>query len=177
MTSRSVAALAVFIALVAALGFAFAPVPNVELVGLASFVAGFVLGGLRGAVAAGGGMALYSGLNPYGLAMPPVYVAQIAGMAVFALAGARAGAAVASRSPGPASLLAGAMGLALTLLYDLLTNLGTVVVMGAWNDPVPVIVGGIVFGTWHLVSNTVLFAVLLPPLLRAVRRRHLERLV
>jgi uncharacterized membrane protein len=176
MTSRSVATLGILTALVAALGYALAGVPNVELVSLASFVAGFVLGAAGGAFAGGAGMALYSALNPYGIAMPPVFVAQVIGMSLFGLAGARSGPWLAGSSP-PLAVTAGvAIGAGLTLVYDVLTNLGTVAVMGAWSDPWPVLAGGIAFGLGHLVSNAVLFGVLLPPLLVTLRRRLAARL-
>ena len=176
MTSRSVATLGILTALVAALGYALAAVPNVELVGLASFVAGFVLGGGGGAFAGGAGMALYSALNPYGIAMPPVFVAQVTGMALFGLAGARLGPRLAASPPPLAVALGVATGAVLTLVYDILTNLGTVAVIGAWSDPWPVIAGGVAFGAGHLVSNAILFGVLLPPLLVSIRRRLAARL-
>jgi uncharacterized membrane protein len=172
MTSRSVATLGILTALVAALGFALAGVPNVELVSLSSFAAGAVLGAGRGALAGGTGMAVYSSLNPYGLALPPVFVAQVAGMALFGAAGGRLGERIAAAPAAAAVPLGAAAGLALTLVYDLLTNVGTVAVMGAWSDPAPVILGGIAWGVWHLVSNVALFAVVAPPLLRAIRRRQ-----
>jgi uncharacterized membrane protein len=176
MTSRSVATLGILTALVAALGYALAAVPNVELVSLASFVAGFVLGRGRGAFAGGAGMALYSSLNPYGIAMPPVFVAQVIGMALFGLCGAWIGPRLAVGPPPLAAGLGIATGAVLTLVYDILTNLGTVAVMGAWSDPWPVIAGGVAFGAGHVLSNAVLFGVLLPPLLVALRRRLDTRL-
>ena len=183
MSTRSVAAVALLAALVAALGFLLAGVPNVELVGLAAFVSGAAVGSRRGAAAGGLGVALYSGLNPYGAAPPPTFLSQVAGGALFGAAGgfvaarghadsARGGRASRILAPGGPVLL-GAAGLLLTLAYDGLTNYGTAVSIGAAADPWPVLVGGWAFGVWHVVWSTAFFATLGPPLLAGLKRRRL----
>ena len=183
MSTRSVAVVALLAALVAALGFLLAGIPNVELVGLASFVSGAAIGSRRGAAAGGLGVALYSGLNPYGAAAPPTFLSQVAGGAMFGVAGGFAAARANARSPrdrpgspalaadGP--VLLGAAGLVLTLIYDGLTNYGTAVSIGAARHPWPVLVGGWAFGVWHVVWNVAFFATLGPPLLAGLRRRRL----
>ncbi|MFN8177221.1 MAG: ECF transporter S component [bacterium] len=177
MSPRSVATVAVLAALVAALGFLLSGIlhiPNVELVSLASFASGTLLGPSRGAAASGLGMAIYSGLNPYGAAPPPTYLSQVAGMALFGAAGGVAGPPIASPSFAKwrGALAAGGLGLVLTFLYDGLTNLGTAISIGAARHPWPILVAGWAFGAWHVASNVVFFAGLAPPLLAALRRRR-----
>jgi hypothetical protein len=164
MSSRSVATVGMLAALVAALGYLLSGVPNVELMTLGIFVSGTLVGAAGGAGIGACGMALYSGFNPYGMAPPPTYATQVLGAAGIGAAGGL----LAGSVPGP--LRTGAVGFLLTLGYDVLTNLGT-----AWStglDVVPVMIGGITFGIWHMLSNAVLFAVAGPPLLTALRRRR-----
>ena len=175
MTSRRIAELAVFVALVVALGYALAGVPNVELMTLGTFLSGTTLGWRSGAFVGAAAMTLYSSLNPYGIAPPPVFAAQILGMALVGTAGGLA----RSRRPGGrraralASIPLGAsVGALLTLLYDVLTNLGTAWSIGMLRDPWPVVAGGLAFGAWHLVWNAALFAAAAPALTSALRRRE-----
>jgi hypothetical protein len=174
MSPRFVAPVAVLAALVAALGFvvALAGLPNVELVSLASFASGTLLGVARGAWVGAIGEAIYSGLNPYGAAPPPTYASQILGMATMGAAGGAVGGRLAGGPAWRGAAFAGALGFLLTLFYDGLTNLGTALSIGAGRDPWPVILGGWAFGAWHMASNTVFFAALAPPLSAALRRRQ-----
>jgi hypothetical protein len=174
LSSRTVASLGLTIAVVAALGYALATVPNVELMGLATFVAGGVLGAAAGAVIGCGAMAIFSLVNPFGIAPPPVFVMQLLGLSLFGVAGGWLSGWLRASGPGRvrASGLAGAAGLVLTLAYDGLTNLGVAATVGALRDPWPVLVGGLVFGVWHVAWNTVFFAVGVPPLVIGLCRRR-----
>jgi hypothetical protein len=177
MSARSVASLGIFTALVAALGFALAGVPNIEMMTLAAFVSGALLGPVRGASVGAGGMAVYSAFNPYGIAPPPVFLAQTVGLGIVGAAGGGIGSRhppEARRRWPTALLFAGGVGAGLTLLYDLLTNLGTAVAIGAVRDPWPVVAGGVAFGVWHIAWNAALFAVCAPPLLAALQRRRTD---
>jgi hypothetical protein len=164
MSSRSVATIGMFAALVAALGYLLSGVPNVELITLGIFVSGALVGTAGGAGVGACGMAIYSGFNPYGIAPPPTFATQVAGAAGIGAAGGLLAGSV--RGP----LAGAAVGFLLTFGYDVLTNLGT-----AWStglDVVPVMIGGITFGVWHMLSNAVLFALAGPPLLATLRRRR-----
>ena len=180
MTTRQLATLGILTALIAALGYALASVPNVELVALSSFVSGFVLGSRGGAFAGAAGMALYSVFNPLGLAPPAILTAQVAGAALYGAAGGWLGPRVLSWLERPGfvvgTVAAGAIGAVLTAVYDLLTNVGVVVDIRAFADPWPIILGGMAFSVAHVGSNAAVFAGLLPAVLRAIDRRRGERL-
>ena len=168
-STRDVARLAFFVALVAALGFLrqiLLPIPNVELMSLATFIAGAMLGTGAGAVAGAAAMGIYSILNPLGPAPPPVYAAQVAGLALFGIGG---GLLANQRTR---AVVLGAAGFLLTFLYDVLTNLGTAWVMGALSDPWPVLAGGLLFGVGHMVWNTIAFALAGPPLVQWIARQR-----
>lgn len=174
MSSRSVATLGMLTALVAALGFLLSGVPNIELMTLATFVSGALLGSARGAAVGAAAEAIYSGFNPYGMAPPPVYVMQIAGYAAIGAAGGILGNAIPARLPAAARMALGAAtGVLLTVGYDALTNLGTAWAAGL--DVGPTMAGGLLFGVWHAAWNAAVFAAAGPPLLAALRRRR-ERL-
>jgi len=177
MSSRSVASLGIFTALVAALGFALSGVPNIELMSLGTFVSGALLGPVRGAIVGAGAIAIYSSFNPYGLAPPPTFAMQVAGAALIGLAGGVVAGRFAPESSSLARIVVGAAsGLVLTFVYDVLTNLGTAWSIGAASDPWPILWGGLAFSAWHIAWNTVVFAACAPPLLAALRRRRARAL-
>ncbi len=146
-------------------------IPNLELVTLAAFASGLLLGFRDGAGVAALTMLVYSLLNPYGAAHPLVTASQVAGNALTGLAGA----AMVGVARAPVRLRAVVCGLAgalLTLVYDLVTNLATGVVFGQMRAT---LVGGIPFALAHIGWNAALFAALGPALV-AVLARYRARL-
>jgi hypothetical protein len=148
-------------------GHLLAAVPNVEVMSLITAIAGIVLGpGLGfacGALAAG----IYSLSTPIGLPTPPLLAAQMIGMGCAGLLGPLAAGTRGrerSRSPAWAVARAGAGGLVVTVIFDLLTNLAT---LATFAMPIRVLlVGAIPFFAIHAGSNIVIFAALLPVLAR-----------
>jgi len=153
--SRSVALTGSLSALAIAFGYLLAPVPNVELMTVTCFLAGFFLGWKQGAAVGGVSMSVYSLLNPRGMALPLVTLAQISGLSLAGCSGALAARTVGR---GARVLTAGFLlaGLAVTAVYDLLTNLALGVSLGS----VPaVVVAGMAFSVLHIASNAAVFAV------------------
>jgi hypothetical protein len=87
MNMRRLVSVALFAAVVVALGLLFLTVPNLELVTMTCFLAGYFLGLRDGVIAAAVGEGLYSLLNPLGVAAPPMLAAQILSVSLAALAG------------------------------------------------------------------------------------------
>ena len=141
-------------------------IPNLELITLAAFASGVLLGVRDGAGVAALTMFLYSSLNPYGAAHPLVTTSQVLGEA---LVGATGGAAVGlARSPAWIRVIVlGVTGALLTLVYDLVTNVATGIVFGQMRV---VLLGGILFALWHIATNTLLFAGLGPALVSVLAR-------
>jgi hypothetical protein len=189
-----VALVAVFTGLAVALGFALAAVPNVELSTLTIFAAGATLGRCRGALVGGLTAALYSGLNPAGsgLGLPPLFAAQIIAWALVGLVGGLTGRLFAARSKAlerrAAALrpaLAGGLGLALTLAYQGAVIVGLALAgfspagdgvgWSGWRtDLLSALAANALFSLVHVVSNGILFAILVPqlvPRLRSLGRR------
>jgi hypothetical protein len=155
--SSLVARAALFIALATGLGFAGAILPNVELVTITIFLGGAATGPLVGAAIGVAAELLVSGLNPLGPALPLVVAAQLGGMAVAGLAGGLLGRHLLRLSAIHRVTLLGALGLVITLCFDLLTNLALGVHLGPIRATV---VGGLVFSGVHIVANVFVFAVL-----------------
>ncbi len=169
---RTVILAALFIALSVALGFLLAGIPNVELMTLTVFMAGIFCGARLGSAIGALSSLIFSLLNQLGPAPAPLLAAQVAG---FALIGAGGGIVGPRFSPARASCAAAAAaaGFALTFVYDALTTVATSFVAFGPSRFVEglrgVAVAGIVFVAWHIGVNTAIFAVAVPPLMRAVR--------
>ncbi len=161
---RRLVVTAIFIALAIGLKFALIILPNVEPLTVTFFLAGYMLGPLSGLVTGAIGEFLYSFFNPYGVASPPLLVAQVLCMSLSGLAGGL----VRRLSPNgiPPAWLLGAIGFFLTLIFDLATTLSDVffVKLGLAGF-LSRLAFGIYFYIIHLSTNTVLFAVLLPVLI------------
>lgn len=168
--ARAVAATAVFIALAVALGYLLAPVPNVELVTLAVFVSGVALGRARGAVVGAATMAIYSGFSPNGsgVAIPPMYVAQIAAMSISGFAGGLTAGYWRSPVRRPrwrTAAAACAVGLFLTAFYQCSVIVGLAIAMPEFNEGLlAALVANAFFSSLHLLSNAVVFTVVAPAL-------------
>jgi hypothetical protein len=166
---------AIFVALAAALGFLLLSVPNVELVTFTVFASGVVLGRWRGALVGALAMAIYSGANPYGsgLGAPTMFAAQVAASAFSGLMGGVTARLWRGRPSGPAVLpfIAGAIGLALTVVYQVAVIVGLAVMSPEFRTgALAVLVSNAFFSVVHLVSNTIVFAVLAPTVLPRVVR-------
>jgi len=168
---RTVILAALFIALSVALGFLLAGIPNVELMTLAVFMAGIFCGAGLGTAIGAFSILIFSLVNQLGPAPAPLLAAQVAGFALIGAGGGIAGPRFSrGRAPRAASAAAG---FALTLAYDALTTIATAFVALGPSRFLEglrgVAVAGIVFVAWHIGVNTAIFAVAVPPLMRAAR--------
>jgi uncharacterized membrane protein len=160
----------IFIALAVALGFALASVPNLEMVTGTIFVAGYFLGSKKGALVGFIAEFLYSILNPYGLAVPPLLLAQSLSMA---LAGYVGGLLGQKDNPDEITTLKrvkfGTCGLLLTLIFDVVTTLSFAIFVGSsWQAITAVFLSGINFYTIHSLVNIGIFVLILPWLIRGL---------
>lgn len=173
-SARKLALTGVLIALAIALKLPILSVPNVEFFTFIVFSSGYLLGMIGGAVVGIVSMSIYTSfVTPYGLPPLPIAFAQVLSMALIGLAGGLAfrlnrlafGRTFSSRIIA-FMLIMGISGLVLTLIYDLLTNLATTVVVGQfW----PVMIAAVPFALLHTLSNVVIFVVLSPLLLKMAR--------
>jgi hypothetical protein len=153
--AKGIAVRAVLTALAVAVGLILAHVPNIEGVSAVSFFAGYLTGWASGGVIGGTAMLLLSLLNPLGPAPPPVFAAQVVGMASVGASGALV-RRVGGGAP-RAVLVAVGLGTLLTVVYDVLTNYGVAVSVGRWRDPAAIMIAGAPFAVLHTVSNAMIF--------------------
>ncbi|HEX7401360.1 MAG TPA: ECF transporter S component [candidate division Zixibacteria bacterium] len=165
-SARKLAWSGILIALAIVLKLPILSVPNVEFLTFVIFSAGYLLGMMEGMIVGIISMSIYTSvITPYGLPPLPIALAQIFSMALIGFAGGliyqmRLLKLFKSIFP---YLIMGLLGLALTVIYDLLTNLAVAYVMGQF---IPVMIAAIPFAAIHLLSNFAIFLVFTPLLLK-----------
>lgn len=176
--TRRVLLACLLVAVVVTLGYALAGVPNIELMTVAVFVSGFLLGPSLGAAVGAVSAAMFSMFNPFGAALPPLLVAQVLGQALVGVVGGCVGPALIRGGKRWISFAgAGILGFLLTLTFDVVTNAGAFVVISGEKTAgnlVKFIGAGVGFMVLHLVWNTVVFTVVLLPVLIVLDRYRRE---
>ncbi len=155
MRMERIAQVSIFIALGVGLGYAFAPVPNVELVIPTIFLSGVLLGKREGGITGFLTFLIFGFFNPYGPSPPPLLFAQVLG-------GMMVGVCGGFIPPGRLSFFLS--GFLLTLLYDILTNLSGYILFPGGKTFLAYMVAGLSFSLIHIVSNTLIFGVVVYPL-------------
>jgi hypothetical protein len=140
--------------------------PNIEATSLITFTSGFVLGSRIGGLIGGFTEAVSSLFNPLGPAAVPIFVGQVGCMALIGVVGGFIGR-FSDRTKMKnlnKSLMMGAAGFYLTLIYDLVTNYGWAI---ATSQPyLYVLIAGLVFMIIHEFTNTLFFGTVGPVLSR-----------
>jgi uncharacterized membrane protein len=148
--------------------------PNIEFTSLIIFLSGVTLGSRIGVLVGLVTESIFSTFNPLGPAPIPVFLAQIVCMM---LIGATGGLFARFTGMGEtrlnSSLRMAAIGLYLTIVFDLVTNLGWAFSFGL-DYPTTLLINGSVFMILHVVSNTIIFGTVGPVLshymLRIIRK-------
>lgn len=139
--------------------------PNVEPLTLVFFCIGYAFGPLWGIFVGCVAEGFYATFNPIGMPIAPVWIAQIISMGIV---GAIGGLAGLQHSRLPIShwldrTLLVLIGVIVTAIFDLLTNLAMAWVIGPfW----AVMAAAIPFSALHIASNALLFALIFPILRR-----------
>ncbi|RKZ17747.1 hypothetical protein DRQ50_04665, partial [bacterium] len=139
---------------------------------LVSALAGLAMGPGSGFVVGALAAGVYSVGSPYGVALPPILVAQVLGMAIAGVSGGllgpRLGALGSARRQ---AVAAGALGALTALIFDLITNLA---IWMAYDTPLATVAAmAVTMFLVHVVVNTVVFALVVPAV--AQRLRNLVR--
>ncbi len=168
-----------YIAFCTVIGFMLAPVPNVELIMLMVFIGGYLFGPGKGMLVGAAGGFLFSALNPWGsgLAFPPLLFAQTLCFSITGLSGGIAVPKIFRRThPATKMFLFGISGLILTVLYHLIVSFFTSGYAGFTMSQIRVfLIGGMVFGIWHIGMNTIFFTFLTPVLIRVIHQMPFVR--
>ena len=189
MNARQVALIAVMSALSIVIaysrGLAISSLPGVfEFMTVLIFISGFCFGSLVGVSVGIISLGIYM-LVPYPFAHPaawlytisPILLLVMAALgALFGLAGALSSKILKPAGWGRFSLSLAVVGFALTLTYDIVSSLGFALAYPAFSDPIQAIYLTFIplYYPWppiiHTFTNTVIFAVLAPPLIQGIKK-------
>jgi hypothetical protein len=154
----------IFVALAIALKLPLLQIPNVEFFTFVVFSSGYLLGILEGGVVGGLSILIYTTFNPYGFPPLPIALAQVFSMIFIGIFGGlifKAGLVILIKLS--TLILMGLVGVILTLIYDVLTNLAVAYVVGQF---IPVMLAAMPFSLIHIGSNAIIFVVLTPVLFK-----------
>ena len=166
-----IARVSAFVALGVVSGLALSSIPNVELVTVICFAAGYLLGLTAGLATGALVELLFAGFHPMGSSMGFLLFAQMAGMAGAGLVGAVVRRPAEAAPRGVYLGLLAAAALLCTAWFDLLTNLAYPVSIGfAGIDLRVYFAAALPFAAIHLLSNLAVFLVIAAPLLPRLRK-------
>ena len=173
-TTKDIALTSLMIAISVTLGFLFIAIPNVELISTSVFLSGFLLGKIRGALIGGIASFLYFSLTPYGsgLAYPFLLMTQVV---VYIFIGFTGGIFNWISRPDNIKkrdiVLFSLAGLLLTLFYQTAASISYFFAARLDSEQLfTIIIAGIGASLLHIISNTVIFAVVIPLLAKKVSR-------
>jgi uncharacterized membrane protein len=163
-------------ALCIVIGYLFLLIPNVEMITAAVFISGAVVGPRYGALVGVTSELIYSLFNPYGAPATPLLIVQIFCFALVGFCGGWAGRRARRRSVSTVVVFGG-LGLALTLIYDLLTTLSFSLFLSGYDlkKTIAFFITGAPFYLIHSVVNLVIFATAVPWILSRIQSFQIRR--
>lgn len=166
--SRWVSILAIMTALALVGNYTLVTIPNVELGSVILFVTAFLFGARMGIWSTLVMSVVYGSINPWGGFIPQIWISQVIGWLFIVSVGALMGVTGPrlNRSA-TSSLEIGIVGAIVTLMFDLVTNLGY-----SWAFGVPydaALIAGLPFLVLHVFSNALIFAAIVPRIESTVR--------
>ncbi len=167
MKGARVALTAMFTALSTASAYATSTLPNVSLMDVVVFIAGWTLGARGGALVGALSWCIYGLINPYGF-NPAVWMATITMEPFYGVAGGFARKVLELEDGVKLKhlLFLGAIGFIITFIYDVATN---VIYAYAFNVPLLIALAlGAPFALLHEGSNLILFTSIAPPAMKAI---------
>lgn len=168
--SRRVSAIAIFASMAIASAYAFSMIPNIELMSFMVFVAGYIYGSYTGTLVGLIAMGIYAMWNPWGGPVPPIFAAQVGCMALIGAVGGIANKFLNTPNSNSEKMLgAAALGGVLTIIYDLVTNYAYAISFGLAQQFILVLIAGAWFSLIHVISNTLIFGMLLAPVSRMLK--------
>ena len=160
--------MSLFIAMGVTFGFSLVHIPNIEMMTATIFISGYLLGIKEGLLVGILAEALFSLLNPLGMAAPPLFAAQTISMGLTGVCGGLFNKiSIIKPNTWQHYLGFGFAGSLLTLIFATFTNFGYTLTIGfSWDKFLAGFIAGFPFIVIHIVSNTAIFTLLLPSLLQ-----------
>jgi hypothetical protein len=163
--------MAAFIAVAVSLGYLLVGIPNVELVTATCFAAGYCLGSPAGVIVGAAAEFLFAGFHPMGSSFGLLLLAQMIGMALAGFVGGKMAGFLAAPQSFFSRRILLISGAFLTLIYDLLTNLAFPIQAGfSFSQTLVTLVAGVGFAAIHIISNSLVFSIVLPKVLSQLKR-------
>ncbi|MHA1789126.1 MAG: ECF transporter S component [Candidatus Helarchaeota archaeon] len=162
--------IAMLTALCISVSYILSPLANIELMSFIIFISGFIFGLTVGIGVGTMASLIYYGWNPYGPSNPPIFIACVLCMVLFGVIGG----IMRKKDNDKLEYSAwnvykfGTVGLLLTLLFDLTTNIITGFIFYGGNVIIALVLG-IPFLLIHTISNTAVFSGLLIPVVNAIK--------
>ena len=156
---------AIFAAMAIGLGFMVMLIPNLEFISITIFLSGLTLGVGYGAMVGGTAIFIYSVMNPLGsgLIYLPLLLGQVLAMVGIGILGALSSRLFPVKNPLYFTIISGVFGMICALIYDGITTLAYPISAGYdWNETVTYAITGLLFTAMHIVSNTVIFSLVIP---------------
>ena len=167
---KQISLIGLFSAFAVAMGYVFIYIPNVELITAVVFIAGFLLGPKSGLFVGLLAEGIYSLLNPFGAPTPPLFAAQLISFGFNGFLGGILGKKI-DFSQKWHYLLSGFAGFSLTVIYAVLTTLSFILFARTGTEGfISSILTGIGYYIAHLVSNFLIFTLLVPLLINKARK-------
>lgn len=166
-STKKMALLGVLAAAAISSNYILIGVYNVKFMDMIVFSSGFVFGSRFGGVLGVMIWLVYGTINPFGFSLP-MLGATMLGEAFYGLVGGLVWRHVELRDDWSPDLRLALIGFLLTFVYDVFTTF-----VSAYTAGIPVqlaLIVGIPFTLVHELSNTVFFAVGVPPLVQAIKR-------
>lgn len=172
MNTRRIAVIAVLVALAVGTNYAMMPLINVKLMDAIVFIGGVCFGPVVGALIGAFSWTVYGTLNPWGFSLH-IWFATMFSESIYGVAGGLVRKSIngyhsgAKNSPVTICILFGTLGVFLTLIYDLITN----IVFGYVSNLsiLLAVIGGFVpFGILHVLSNALFFGLGCVPAIKAL---------
>jgi uncharacterized membrane protein len=145
-------------------------IPNVSLIFIVVFAAGAVYGPVYGLTVGGLGEFLWTVFNPYGMAPAVITIAQIAGMMLVGALGAVLFHSNLLQRVIPRGFwICGLLGLASGLIFQVIMNVVSAWLFGPFLES---LAAGLMFSLLTIVSNTLIFPVCYPVLVKMAARER-----
>ncbi|MHA1270095.1 MAG: hypothetical protein ACTSPY_09945 [Candidatus Helarchaeota archaeon] len=160
------------------ISYILAPLVNVELMSFTIFISGYLFGILVGIGVGTISSVIYYGWNPYGPSNPPTYITCVICMILFGIIGGLLKLKSNNTHNNNSSnkklkysawniYKFGFIGLILTLVFDISTNVITGFVFYGGNITISIVLG-IPFMLIHVISNTAVFSALTIPIINSI---------
>ena len=163
--SRRVALVSIMTALALVGSYVFVAIPNVELGSVVLFITGLVFGIEIGLATMLITTVIFGMINPWGAAVPAILLSQVIAWAIVVITGYLVGLSKTPEKHKQSYL--GVLGFLVTLIFDLITNLGYSI--GVSIPYSIALVTGFPYLVIHVVSNMIIFSQGIPPIEKIIR--------